>query len=211
MSECLHEPFRDQDYQRASVALGMWAFLAQEALFFGVLFAFYVNLRVRHPEIFAQYGHSLDWRLAAVMTAVLLVSSFTMVLAVRFAFRKQRRPLLWTLAATAALGVAFLVMKAGEYAHHFERGESPVIDLGGIGAEPGLQTFFGVYFVITGFHALHVLAGIAVLSWLWIRVRSGPAAEICATPVMATGLYWHFVDIVWLFVFPALYLIGRVA
>lgn len=210
MSECLREPFADLGHQRDSVSLGMWVFLAQELMFFGVLFVYYANLRVRHPELFARYGASLDWKLATVMTVVLLVSSFTMVLAVRFAFRRERGPLLAALATTAALGVAFLVMKGREYAHHFERGETPTLDLIDAG-EPGLQTFFGVYFVVTGFHALHVLGGIVVLVALWLAVRRRPAAAICATPVMATGLYWHFVDIVWLFVFPALYLTGRVA
>lgn len=209
MPDDVREPFADSQHQRDAVALGMWAFLGQEVLFFGVLFVFYASLRVRHPELFATYGPRLDWRLATIMTVTLLVSSFTMALAVRFAFTRARRALLVALAATMALGAAFLAMKLWEYAHHFARGETPFVDLAGLGAGPGPHTFFGLYFVLTGFHALHVLGGLVVLASLWLIAWRTPAARLRATPTMAVGLYWHFVDIVWLFLFPALYLAAR--
>jgi cytochrome c oxidase subunit III len=210
MSECLHAPFVNLRHQRDAVALGMWTFLAQELLFFGVLFVAYAHLRVYHPELFARYGPSLDWRLATAMTAALLVSSFTMALAVRFAFEHRRRALLAALLATASLGVLFLVLKGQEYAHHIARGETPTIDLAGATSSPGQATFFGLYYVLTGFHALHVIAGIVVLVLLFIGAWRRPAAALSGTRTMAAGLYWHFVDIVWLFLFPALYLAGRV-
>ncbi|MBZ5708600.1 cytochrome c oxidase subunit 3 [Nannocystis pusilla] len=209
MPDDVREPFADSQHQRDAVALGMWAFLGQEVLFFGVLFVFYTSLRVRHPELFAAYGPRLDWRLATIMTATLLVSSFTMALAVRFAFTRARRALLVALAATMALGAAFLAMKLWEYAHHFARGETPFVDLAGNGPGPGPHSFFGLYFVLTGFHALHVLGGLVVLASLWLVAWRTPAARLRATPTMAVGLYWHFVDIVWLFLFPALYLAAR--
>lgn len=209
MSDDVREPFADSAHQRDAVALGMWAFLGQEVLFFGVLFVFYTSLRLRHPELFAAYGPSLDWRLATVMTAALLLSSFTMALAVRFAFTRARRALLVALAATMALGAAFLAMKGWEYAHHIERGETPIVDLAGLGPGPGMHTFFGLYFVLTGFHALHVIGGLVVLAALWLAAWRAPAEDLRGTPTMAVGLYWHFVDIVWLFLFPALYLAGR--
>jgi cytochrome c oxidase subunit 3 len=187
----------------------MWAFLGQEVLFFGVLFVFYASLRVRHPELFARFGPSLDWRTATVMTVALLLSSFTMALAVRFAFTRARRALIAALTATMALGAGFLVLKGSEYAHHIARGETPIVVLAGPGPGPGARTFFGLYFVMTGFHALHVLAGLALLAALTWAAWRAPAAELRGTPTMAVGLYWHFVDIVWLFLFPALYLAGR--
>ncbi|WAS95213.1 cytochrome c oxidase subunit 3 [Nannocystis punicea] len=211
MPEAVREPFADPAHQRDAVALGMWAFLGQEVLFFGVLFVFYTSLRVRHPELFAAFAPRLDWRLATVMTVALLISSFTMALAVRFAFTRARRSLVLALSTTMILGAAFLALKGWEYAHHFEHGETPQIDLAGLGRGPGLATFFGVYFVLTGFHALHVLGGLGALGWLAVAAWRTPASDLRGSPVMAVGLYWHFVDIVWLFLFPALYLAGRLA
>ncbi|MFY0535706.1 cytochrome c oxidase subunit 3 [Nannocystis pusilla] len=210
MSEAVREPFADLPHQRDAVALGMWAFLGQEVLFFGVLFVVYTSLRLRHPDLFAAFAPRLDWRLATAMTVALLLSSFTMALAVRFAFTRMRLKLLLSLLATLALGAAFLAMKGWEYAHHFTHGETPFVDLADeLGPGPGLPTFFGLYFVLTGFHALHVLGGLVVLAWLAIAAWRTPATDLRGSPVMAVGLYWHFVDIVWLFLFPALYLAAR--
>lgn len=208
MSAAVREPYDDAAHQRGAVALGVWLFLAQEVLFFGVLFVLYAALRLRHPEVFARYAPELDWKLAAAMTATLLLSSFTMALAVRAAFLRARGALLAALTTTAALGVAFLAMKGWEYAHHLLRGQSPVTDLAAAG-RPGQATFFALYFVITGFHALHVLAGIGVIVALAIACARTPAPALRGGPTLAVGLYWHFVDIVWLFVFPQLYLVGR--
>lgn len=209
MREPVRAPFASLEHQRGAVALGMWTFLGQELLFFGVLFVWYISARVRHPALFERFGASLDWRLATAMTAALLVSSFTMVLAVRFAALQRRRALLAALAATMALGAVFLAMKGWEYYHHLTGGEAPTIDLAGVGPGAGAETFYGIYFVMTGFHALHVLAGLAVLAGLGLAAWHRPAERLRSGPMMAIGLYWHFVDIVWLFVFPALYLTGR--
>ena len=208
MSEAVREPFFDAEHQRSSVALGMWVFLAQEILFFGVLFALYTVLRVMYPEVFVTYGPRLDWGLATAMTAVLLLSSFTMALAVRFAFLRRRGPLLVTIALTALLGVVFLGMKGWEYVHHIEAGETPSVDLFGPVPDAGLETFFGIYYLMTGFHALHVIGGIAVLVGLFVVAARRRPEELRGTPTMGVGLYWHFVDVVWLFLFPALYLVG---
>ena len=208
MREAVREPFFDAEHQRSSVALGMWVFLAQEVLFFGVLFALYATLRIRYPEVFLTYGPRLDWGLATAMTAVLLLSSFTMALAVRFAFLRRRGPLLLTIASTAILGLVFLAMKAWEYVHHLEQGETPSVDLFSRSGEAGMETFFGIYFVMTGFHALHVIGGIVVLAGLFVLAARRRPEELRGTPTMGVGLYWHFVDVVWLFLFPALYLVG---
>ena len=203
MSERVHPPFADAEHQRASVTLGMWVFLAQETLFFGVLFVLYTVMRLRQPAIFLDYAPRLDWPLATAMTATLLLSSFTMVLAVRCALLRRRGPLLAALAGTIVLGLGFLAMKASEYAGHIQRGEFP-------GPGPaGADTFFGLYFTITGFHALHVIGGLIALTVLTVAALRQRPAQLRSSPVLAVGLYWHFVDIVWLFVFPSLYLVGR--
>lgn len=209
MTVGVREPFDDAGHQRGAVTLGMWVFLAQEVLFFGVLFVLYAALRIRHPEVFERFAPGLDWTLGAAMTTTLLVSSFTMALAVRFAFVRARGALLAALAATALLGVAFLAMKGGEYASHIARGELPGSDLGGPGAGVGQATFFALYFLVTGFHALHVIGGVVVIVGLGVFAWRLPADALRGGPTKAVGLYWHFVDIVWLFVFPAFYLLGR--
>src|SRR5690606_9975079 len=129
MPERVHEPFEDPDHERGAVTLGMWVFLAQELMFFGVLFLLYTIARLRNPAVFQDNAPSLAWGLATAMTATLLVSSFTMVLAVRFALLRARRALLLALAATMALGAAFLAMKGYEYAEHIMRGDLPGQDL----------------------------------------------------------------------------------
>jgi cytochrome c oxidase subunit 3 len=208
--ERVHEPFTDPGHQRDAVALGMWVFLAQELMFFGVLFALYTIARIRHPAIFLANAPRLDLPLATAMTVTLLLSSFTMVLAVRFACLRARRALLLALAATMLLGAAFLVMKGLEYADHIARGELPTHhDLLEAGPDAARATFFGFYFVLTGFHALHVAGGVIALGVLVIATLRLRPGQLRGAPTMAVGLYWHFVDIVWLFVFPALYLVGR--
>lgn len=206
----IREPFASAAHQRAAVSLGMWVFIAQEVLFFGVLFVWYGLFRAQHPEVVAAGGRLLDVPLATAMTVTLLVSSFTMVMAVRSSMLSVRRGVVGWLALTAVLGLAFLVMKGTEYYHHIAAGELPVVDLRAAAsvAEAGRAQFFGLYFVMTGFHALHVLGGIVVIVARVIQAARGRALPRW-TGIMGLGLYWHLVDIVWLFVFPALYLAGH--
>ncbi|MCA9514366.1 MAG: cytochrome c oxidase subunit 3 [Myxococcales bacterium] len=206
----VREPFTDVAHQRAAVSLGMWVFIAQEVLFFGVLFVWYGLFRAQHPDVVAAGGRALDVPLATVMTVTLLVSSFTMVLAVRSAMLGARRGLAGWLAATGLLAVAFLAMKAWEYHHHIAAGEVPVVDLHAASSvvEAGRAQFFGLYFVMTGFHALHVVGGVLVIAWRALAAARGRELPRW-TAIMGLGLYWHLVDVVWLFVFPALYLAGH--
>lgn len=192
--------------------LGMWAFLITEIMFFGGLFLGYAIYRSLYPEAFAEASRLLDYRLGALNTAVLICSSLTMVLAVRAAQLGQRRSLIIFLVLTMLLGSVFLGNKAIEYTHKFHE---HLIPGPSFGPEPPLanpqhaQLFFGFYFAMTGLHALHMIIGIGILAVLAVMAWRGRFSSDYFSPVDISGLYWHFVDIVWIFLFPLLYLISR--
>jgi cytochrome c oxidase subunit 3 len=226
--------FDDAEQQFDAARLGMWLFLATEIMFFGGLFAGYSLYRYKFPAEFAAGSHHLDLWLGAINTGVLLSSSLTMALAVRAAQTNDRNGTTRMLAATILLGSVFLGIKAYEYQQKFEQhlvpgrsfswptGEGhqdsreaegtstgaasasasvPKVDVGNI------QFFFSFYFGMTGLHALHMVIGVAILLALLVAARRGAFSGEYYTPVEMTGLYWHFVDIVWVFLFPLLYLI----
>jgi cytochrome c oxidase subunit 3 len=196
--------------QRESVSLGMWLFLVTEILFFGGMFLVYLIYRSRFPAAWTAGSFELDITLGAVNTAVLIVSSFTMAMAVHSAQTGRRPALIGFLLATMGLGLAFLVIKGFEYSakwqHHLVPG--PYFHYEGMDA-PHVQLFFSTYFCMTGLHALHMVIGVGLLTWLLVGAVRGRFTPHYNTPVDMTGLYWHFVDIVWIFLFPLLYLIGR--
>ena len=202
--------FVDLEQQREAATLGMWAFLVTEILFFGGLFAGYAVYRHLFPEAFAAASHELDHVLGAWNTAILIGSSLTMVLAVHAAGEGARRATAGWLWATMLLGGAFLGIKAVEYAakweHHLVPGPHFLFEGVPGGHE---QIFFAFYFAMTGLHAFHMLIGIALLGWLSARALRGHFTTEHHTWVEMLGLYWHFVDLVWIFLFPLLYLIGR--
>jgi cytochrome c oxidase subunit 3 len=196
--------------QREAATLGMWFFLVQEVLFFGGLFVTYLVYRARDPLAFVAGSHELDILLGGLNTVVLIASSLTMAMAVHSAQLGRQRPLLGYLAATGALGLVFLVVKYFEYSakwhHHLIPGAAFQF------AEPvgqRAELFFSLYFAMTGMHALHMVVGVGLLVWVYRRARAGEFGPHYYTPVECFGLYWHFVDIVWIFLFPLLYLIGR--
>jgi cytochrome c oxidase subunit 3 len=201
--------FEDLQQQTETARLGMWAFLVTEVMFFGGLFTGYAVYRGLYPQAFAEGSHHLDVGLGAANTAVLILSSLTMALAVRGAEHGRRRSMIGFLVATGVLGSAFLGVKAIEYSHkfhdrlvpgdafHFEGPFSHQVEL-----------FYSFYFAMTGMHALHMVIGIGILAVLLAAARSRPGSPGPNTIEMF-GLYWHFVDIVWIFLFPLLYLIGR--
>ncbi len=175
--------------------LGIWLFLASEVMLFGALFTTYILLRVGSDA----WPHGeLDVPLATLNTAVLITSSITMVMAWASLMMKNFKRYRVYLGLTFLLGVAFLIVKAFEYTHHFELGDIP-----------SKNTFFGIYFTLTGLHGLHVIGGMIVNGYLW-----GPGSRMWKTEparftnrVEVAGLYWHFVDLVWIFLFPVLYLL----
>jgi cytochrome c oxidase subunit 3 len=206
----LAHQFESLGQQREVATLGMWVFLATEVLFFGGLFATYAVYRRWYPAAFAAASHELDITLGTINTVVLITSSLTMALAVHAAQLGQRKILMAFLVATMLLGTVFLGIKSVEYYHKFVEHHVPGLDFQ-FDKEyfRNAQIFFSLYFVMTGLHALHMIVGLGIMMWmLWWSWRGTITAEY-NSPVEISGLYWHFVDIVWIFLFPLLYLIGR--
>lgn len=202
--------FDDARQQRHAATIGMWLFLATEVLFFGALFLGYTFFRTSHPQAFREAARHTLVLFGSTNTAVLIASSFTMALAVRAAELRERPALTGLLSATAGLGLTFLVIKGFEYHHEIAEGLWPGAGFHLAGVDHSLaRMFFYIYFLMTGVHALHVLIGIIMIGLFAIRARLSPAVAPLVTSIDLLGLYWHFVDIVWVFLFPLLYLVGR--
>jgi cytochrome c oxidase subunit 3 len=202
--------FDDAEQQRDATTLGMWVFLVTEVMFFGGLFTAYAVYRSTYPAAFDEASHHLDYRIGALNTAVLIGSSMTMALAVHSAQVGRQRRIIAFLLATILLGLTFLGVKVVEYhdkyVHHLIPGSGFAFE--GEHA-PEAQLFFSLYFAMTGMHALHMIIGIGILSTLVVLAYRGRFSPAYHAPVELTGLYWHFVDIVWIYLFPLLYLMGR--
>lgn len=199
--------------QHEAASLGMWTFLVTEVLFFGGALMAYSIYRSWYPDAFASASHHLDITLGAFNTAVLIVSSLTMALAVHAAQLGEMAKLKRFLIFTMILGAAFLVVKGFEYREKYLEGHIPGLFRFDYHEEPQFfahaQIFFSIYFVLTGLHALHMLVGLGIMIWMYTWVQKGVIDEEYNSPIEIAGLYWHFVDIVWIFLFPLLYLIGR--
>jgi cytochrome c oxidase subunit 3 len=223
--------------QFEAAKLGMWLFLAQEVLFFSGLFVAYGVFRVNYPEAWEAGSAQLDRIIGGFNTCVLLISSFTAAMAVRSAQLGDRKWTSYNLLITMVCAGAFLVIKYFEYKAKVDHGLLPGdIQAGGFSsilAEYGVyfhpdlhhihpwrddmthvtampamtHVFFGIYFVLTGLHGVHVAVGIGVIAWVWIRNQRGEFNKDYWTPVDIVALYWHLVDLVWIYLFPLLYLI----
>ncbi len=213
----LAHQFENLEQQQEADSLGIWVFLVTEIMFFGGLFAAYAIYRWLYFGAFEGGSHILDVRLGALNTAVLLTSSLTMALSVRSAQIGNRRALVMFLTLTLILGAVFLGVKAYEYDQKFVEHVVPGMDWAPEGAvltrlAPGglehAELYFIFYFAMTGLHALHMIIGMGLLLWLVVRGQKGSFTPAYFAPVEVVGLYWHFVDIVWIFLFPLLYLIG---
>ncbi len=211
----VHEPelkhhFDDMAQQREAATLGMWMFLATEVLFFGGLFASYMIYRVWYPSTFGEASRTLDITLGTVNTMVLITSSLTMALAVHAAATDRRRSTMLFLVMTMALGAVFLGIKGVEYYRKFAEHHVPGLGFHFEGQAPErAQLFFSLYFAMTGLHAVHMIVGVGILSVILYMARRGAFSSRWHTPVEISGLYWHFVDIIWIFLFPLLYLVDR--
>jgi cytochrome c oxidase subunit 3 len=220
----LHHHFDDMAQQRESTFLGMWLFLATEAMMFGGLFFAYSLYRWKFSAAFHAGTLHLDIVLGTVNTFVLLFSSLTMAMAVHAAAERKQGPMLWFLFGTFLLGTAFIVVKYFEWSHDFHIGLVPqlawfyyddpnhaeeVAKLVAQGSSPQqVMMYFVIYFSMTGLHAIHMVVGLACLAvFMWMG-RQGKFTNGNDQPVEIMGLYWHFVDIVWVFLFPLLYLIA---
>lgn len=206
--------FDDARQQQEAATVGMWAFLITEVMFFGGLILAYVIYRNAYPESFHAASRVLNEVLGGVNTCVLLVSSFTMALGVRAAQLGDRKKLMMYIILTMIFGAAFLGVKVVEYAEKFEHHLVPgaTFHFHGVpGHEhaPNAEIFFSLYFAMTGVHALHMIVGLGLMFWLLNKARKGAYSKDYYNPVEICGLYWHFVDIVWIFLYPLLYLIDR--
>jgi len=219
----LQHHFTDLEQQREASTLGMWVFIAQEVLFFGGLFTAYTVYRHQYPDAFSAGSHHLSWRIGFANTLVLIASSLTMALAVWSAAVGKKSRVVGFILATILLGSVFLGVKYFEYREKIapclgdgphagclvpgERFDASAVHLEG--AEGGhVQIFFSLYFGMTGLHALHMIVGIPILATIAFMAGRGHFSPEYHTPVELVGLYWHFVDIIWIFLFPLLYLVG---
>ena len=209
--------FEDLEQQHETDTLGIWVFLVTEIMFFGGLFAAYTIYRSFYPVAFEAGSRALNVRLGAINTMVLLSSSFTMAMAVRSAQTAQRKALMVFLVLTMILGTLFLGIKGMEYYGEWVDRVVPSLNFapqgellqrftaGGIGRA---ELFMCFYFIMTAIHGLHMIIGLSLLLVLLLRARQGVFSAQYYAPVEVTGLYWHFVDIIWIFLFPLLYLVG---
>jgi cytochrome c oxidase subunit 3 len=226
--------FESSEQQFDSGKLGMWLFLVTEVMFFSGLFCAYAVYRAAHPEIFIYAHKFLDTNLGAINTVVLLVSSLTMALAVRAAQLGQQRMLILHLILTLACAGVFLSIKYVEYSHKWHSGLlwagkfHPDLSHGegshdehvdgasttgthdshadeAIPRNAGI--FFSIYFCLTGLHGIHILAGMGAIVWILVRAIRGDFSADYYGPVDFVGLYWHLVDLIWIYLFPLLYLI----
>jgi cytochrome c oxidase subunit 3 len=197
------------EQQSETAQLGLWVFLATETLFFGALLLGYTVLRHAYPEGFAEAGKETKLVIGTVNTAVLLTSSATMAWAVHAAEIGHRRLLTRLLATTAGLGVVFLALKGLEYSLEYKEKLVPGINFDLAKHGPIVELFYFIYFTLTGLHAVHLTIGIGIVSVMMVRAWRGAFSPVYYTPIEITGLYWHFVDFVWIFVYPLIYLMGR--
>jgi cytochrome c oxidase subunit 3 len=221
----LRHHFETVEQQREATAFGMWLFLLTEIMFFGGMFAAYLIYRNWYYPAFAAASNTLSITLGAINTAVLITSGFAMAMGVWCAETRRRKGLVISLIFTILFGLVFLGIKYVEYSEKFELHHVPGADFSisqfvhpsAASHETPLspdmaektQIYFSLYFAMTGMHALHMIIGIALLVWLLVRAQQGAYTSGYVQPIEYFGLYWHFVDIVWIFLFPLLYLINR--
>lgn len=229
--------FDDMVQQKEASTFGMWVFLLTEIMMFGGVFVAYLIYRLKYYEAFEAGSTSINVNWGFINTLVLIGSSLTMALAVSAAQRGVRRMLQFFIACTMVLGLVFLVIKGIEYHDKYEEHHIPgnlfgafdpindhtkehniyqeLIEVRGKTPEQArtiahqTQIFFSFYFAMTGLHAFHMIIGLILMTWLLIRASKGEFGPDYYTPAELSGLYWHFVDIVWIFLFPLLYLINR--
>jgi cytochrome c oxidase subunit III len=203
----LKEPWHELSRQREGATFGIWVFLASEVLFFGSLLLLYTIDRVSYPQAFIMAGRETDIWYGTINTAVLMTSSLTMAVAAQAAEADMRRLAIWCLAATVAFGMIFLVLKGFEYAEDLRKNLWPGPNFAL--KAPAAQLFFALYWILTGIHAVHLTIGLGLIGRLVvmgarrrIQLRENPQVEV-------TALYWHLVDVIWIILYPLIYLMGR--
>lgn len=210
------EHYRDANHQYASNKEGIWLFMATEILMFGGLFVGYILNHSIYPEMFAEGASFLNWKLGFINTLVLIFSSLTMALGIYYNQVSQPKKATWALAITILCGAIFMVIKYFEYTHKFHMGIFPGAMLnpemmkehGHVVQNSNLGLYFGFYFCMSGLHGLHVLIGMGLITWVMIKNIKGDFNAKYYTPIEGVGIFWHIVDLIWIFLFPLLYLVG---
>lgn len=201
------EQFDDRFQQREAATVGMWTFLATEVMVFGVLFTAYTVYRAGDPQAFVLGSEHLYESIGAINTAILLISSVTMVLAVAAADAGRRGRTVALLVATALLGTCFLGLKGFEYVLDYREGLVPLFHYRPENGGPHTQLFLAFYFIVTVLHAFHLATGVALVLGFAAAIHHDRSVTPRSNQVQSLGLYWHFVDVVWIFLFPLLYLV----
>jgi cytochrome c oxidase subunit 3 len=215
----LQHHFVSSEQQFDASKMGMWIFLITEILLFSGMFVAYTVYRQWHPEVFLAASDMLDWKLGGLNTIVLLASSFTVALSIHYIQKGNQKAMVINLIITLLCAATFMVVKYFEYTGKFAHGIFPGEGYNPFGdyhghdmadpkySAPFMPQFFSIYYVMTGIHGFHVLVGMGVFTWLLLKARKGAFTAEYYTPIELTGLYWHLVDIIWIFLFPLLYLI----
>ncbi len=195
-------------HEFSSAKEGIWLFMVTEILMFGGLFVGYFLMHAIYPETFKEGASHLDWVMGSINTVVLIASSFTMALSIHYIQKGQTQKANWALIVTLVCAATFLVIKYFEYSHKFHDGLLP----GKFFSNPeavaqNMGLYFGFYFCMTGLHGTHVLIGMGLIAWVLFRNMRGDFSPEYFTAVEGVGIFWHIVDLIWIFLFPLLYLV----
>ena len=201
--------FADAEQEFSANKLGFWIFIVTEIMLFGGLFVAYVVFRQMFPETFIAAHEHLDRTMGATNTVVLICSSFSMAMAVRYAMTGQKRLQIIFLLTTLAFAATFLVIKYFEYSEKIAHGYLPGVWYTPHAGDPvNGNIFFGIYFTMTGLHGVHVVAGMIAITWVLLKAMKGQFSGAWYTPVELVGIYWHLVDLIWIYLFLLFYLVG---
>jgi cytochrome c oxidase subunit III len=208
--------FDSAEHEYAAAKFGTWTFLVTEILMFGGLFVGYIIYHGKYPEMFKAGATFLDWKMGAVNTVILLISSLTMALSIYYAQKNDKKKTLINLYITLLCGFGFMIVKYFEYTHKFHLGIFPGQYFNPTDPEtqalwkelPNLPMYFSFYFCMTGLHGSHVLVGMGLIGWVTYRTHKNEFGPKYYTPIECVGLFWHLVDLIWIYLFPLLYLVG---
>jgi cytochrome c oxidase subunit III len=200
--------FDNADHEYETSKQGVWLFMVTEVLMFGGLLVAYLIFKGLYPEVFKQGGETLNWKWGATNTAVLITSSLTMALGIYYIRLNQRKTALINLGITLVCGFIFMGIKYIEYTHKFHLGIYPGKYFVAEGFLPDAPLYFSFYYMLTGLHGLHVIFGMCLIAWIMIRMARGTYSSEHWTGVEGVGIFWHLVDLVWIYLFPLLYLVG---
>jgi cytochrome c oxidase subunit 3 len=201
--------FKSAEHEYSTSKQGIWMFMVTEILMFGAIFVAYGIFHSIYPEMFAEGASHLDWKMGFINTLVLITSSYTMAMSIHHVQKNEINKAVIKLIITLICACIFLLIKYFEYHHKFELGLYPGKWFEFKEAQhANLALYFSFYFVMTGLHGIHVLFGMALITWVLIRTKRGDFNSKYYTGLEGVGIFWHIVDLIWIYLFPILYLIG---